>query len=197
MSHHVYTTDAFILDSNPSGEANKSYLIFTKELGMIRGTAQGVRLLKSKLRFSLQDFSRASVSTVRGKDIWRVTNAKLTSNLYETHKERKEIVTVIAHVFSLMKRLMPGEEKHEKLFDVLARALDFLETEKNLVFDDVTSFECILVLNILFELGYLAPGGDLSLYIEPVWSRELLMQMVPQRKHAYQEINKSLKETQL
>ena len=55
MAHHVYTTPAYLIESTPSGEANKSYLLFTKDLGMIRATAQGVRLLKSKLRYSLQD----------------------------------------------------------------------------------------------------------------------------------------------
>jgi recombinational DNA repair protein (RecF pathway) len=205
MAHHVYTTDAFVVESTPSGEANKSYLLFTRELGMIRSTAQGVRLLKSKLRFSLQDFTQVSVSVVRGKDIWRITNAKAIRHLYNEFRHEEDIVICIAQTFALVKRLVPGEEKNEKLFIFIEKALDFLETylkkaknnSDNELREKISSFESILVLNILFELGYLAPISELEKFIEPDFTEELLYSMNAVRKIAYSEINKSLHETQL
>ena len=61
MSHYRYKTEAFILGSISTGEANRFIDIFTKELGRIRATARSVREERSKLRFSLQDFSISKI----------------------------------------------------------------------------------------------------------------------------------------
>jgi len=76
MAHHVYTTEGFLVHSQPSGEAGKFFLVFSRELGMVGATAQGVRLSQSKLRYYTQDFYYGLYSFVRGKDVWRMTGAK-------------------------------------------------------------------------------------------------------------------------
>ena len=73
--HHIHHTEAFVLGSSPKGEDSKLLRLYTRELGLVYAHAQAVRKLSSKLRFTLQDFSRASVDLVRGKEIWRVTTA--------------------------------------------------------------------------------------------------------------------------
>jgi recombinational DNA repair protein (RecF pathway) len=65
MSHTIYTTEGFILKSVNFGEANKYFFIFTREFGLIKTAAQGVRHLQSKLRYGLTDYSLAQVSVVR------------------------------------------------------------------------------------------------------------------------------------
>ncbi len=199
MAHHVYNTEAFVLESSSLGEANKFYLIFTRELGMIRATAQGVRLLKSKLRYSLQDFSYLTLSVVRGKDLWRITNAKIEENLYTRYCNEKDIMHVIAQVFVLIKRLIPGEEKNEELFDVLTQAFSFLKevAREALTKEHSKAFEYILVLKILHNLGYVGSIKDLDVFITKTWSVEVLRDMNDVKKQAIQEINRSLKETQL
>ncbi len=49
--------------------------IFTRELGLVRATAQGIRLEKSKLRYSSQLYSFGIFSFVHGKEFWRLTSA--------------------------------------------------------------------------------------------------------------------------
>lgn len=198
MAHHVYNTQGFIIESIHSGEANKFYTIFTRELGMIRATAQGVRLLKSKLRFSLQEFSHVHLSIVRGKEIWRITNAKSESNLFSTHKHQKEIVYVLAQIFSLLKRLIPGEEKNEHLFSVLHEAFEFLRTSQvSYETEDIQAFERILVINILHNLGYMGNISSLVPFFGAPWSQTLLEEMKKYKKSALQEINRAIKATQL
>jgi len=63
--HHIYHTHGFILSSRNNGEANRMLMIYTREMGLIRAVAQGIRLHKSKLRFTLQDFSYVNVDLVR------------------------------------------------------------------------------------------------------------------------------------
>jgi DNA repair protein RecO (recombination protein O) len=196
MAHHVYTTESFVIESTPSGEANKMFTVFTKELGMIRASAQGVRLLKSKLRFSLQDYSFAKVSVVRGKEIWRITNAKAEWNLFTLYKDQPDMMHVIAQIFALLKRLMPGEDKNEHLFTVLHNAFEYLK-ENHINGDDIKAFERIVVMNILHHLGYMGNDPQLSTFIDAPWSHELLEEMNRKKTQSLNAINRAIKETQL
>lgn len=114
MSYAVYTTRGWILASAPSGEASKSYSIYTEDFGLVSARAQGVRKLDSKLRYNLDDFSFATLSLVRGKEFWRLTGAE-KAELPEGGKLAR------ARVLSLVKRLVHGEERNEALFRALSR----------------------------------------------------------------------------
>src|SRR3989344_8517195 len=102
MSHHLYQTPGIVLSSSPYGEANRDFRIFTKELGLIRASAQGIRFLKSKLRYAIHDFSYCDLSLVRGKEVWRLTGVLKHSNLFEDFKGSPETFAVFARVFSLL-----------------------------------------------------------------------------------------------
>ncbi len=196
MAHHVYNTEGFIIEASNSGEANKFFTVFTKELGMVRATAQGVRLLKSKLRFSLQEFSYAKISLVRGKEVWRITNAKIEWNLHTLFRDKKEVVFMLAQVFLLLKRLIPGEEKNEHLFSLIHTAFLYLQTH-DFTKEEISAFEKILVINILNSLGYIGNNPELNEFINVPWSKEILESMEMKKKSALQEINRAIKATQL
>jgi DNA repair protein RecO len=194
MSHHIYQTDAFIIDSKNVGEANKMVYLFTRDIGMISAAAQGVRLLKSKLRYSLQDFSLSKVSLVRGKEVWRITSAGLKEKLLSKMSPDS---FAFARALVLVKRLTPGEEKNEPLFEALQKASDFLQT-KEIDEIDPLHFECILVLRILNHLGYLAPQPVIKQFVESnEWNKSLIGQLDFFKKEALGEINRALKESQL
>lgn len=192
--HSIYTTEGFILKSLNSGEANKYYWIFTKDLGLVRATAQGVRLLKSKLRYHLRDLSLVSLSLVRGRDLWRITNAETISNFGTA-----SVAPLITRIFSLILRLVHGEEKNEELFQTLKEGIVFLiNNSEPADKEQIANFECILALRILSNLGYIGKLDNFSVFVEsPFFSLELLAKMSTLRRQAISEINKSLKETQL
>ena len=195
MAHHIYTSDAFVLESQPSGEADRFFTLFTRELGLIRANAKGVRLQKSKLRYSLQDFSRSSISFVRGKELWRITSARIEHNLYHTHQSDIRVLHVIANVLSLIKRLVVGEQKDELLFQILVEAFSFLEArEWN---EELTLFEIIIVLRILDRLGYLPQRDEFQAFLHDPCSMSLVTAMARHKASALKEINISLKATQL
>jgi len=74
--YSVYTTAGFVLGSAERGEANKIYSIYTKDFGLVRASAQAVRLEKSKLRYNLDDFTHGHFSLVRGKELWKLTGSE-------------------------------------------------------------------------------------------------------------------------
>src|SRR3989344_5676480 len=82
MSHHIYETDAFVFSALPHGEASRYMVLYTREFGLVRAAAQGLRELKSKLRYSLQPFSLSVVNLVHGRSGWRIVNARLAKNYF-------------------------------------------------------------------------------------------------------------------
>jgi len=195
VAHHIYTTPAYVLESNASGEADMFFTIFTSQLGLVRATAKSVRLQKSKLRYSLQNFSFSRISLVRGKDVWRITSAQIEESLSKKYKNDKRVLKVIAQIFALLRRLVGGEEKNEELFNIVSSALHFLETRTWQ--EEIAMFEIITVLKILENLGYLKQITGIDAFVKAEWSEEIIESFKPYSKIAVREINNALKETQL
>ena len=192
--HHIYHTEGIILGNNNFGEAGKYYSIFTRDLGMVYASAQGVRKMSSKLRFILQDFSYVKIDLVRGKDFWRVASASKTNNLEQLVK-RKETFEVFSNVARLLKRLLAGEDPNTELFIDLINGLSILEkTKKD---EDLRNLEAIIVLRILNNLGYIRGGIKLDNLIKSPFEQELILEVSKSRTEILSQINKALKETHL
>lgn len=192
--HYIHHTEGLILGSRGYGEAGKYYSIFTRDLGMIYASAQGVRKMSSKLRFILQDFAYVKVDLVQGKDFWRVTSAQKTNMLEQISKDPGTF-EVFFNVANLLKRLLAGVEKNEDLFIDLIKGLSVLEKAKTK--NDLRNIEAIMVLRILHNLGYI--GGDETLqdFIKSPFEENLIFEISKKRGEILHQINKALKETHL
>jgi recombinational DNA repair protein (RecF pathway) len=183
--HHIYTTQGFIVHSSPQGESGKFLLIFTKDFGMIGATAQGIRLDQSKLRYHIQDFDLANISIVRGKEVWRITGA--------SEMDHENITKVHIQILKLLKRLLQGEDKNEKLFEIIEE-LYKTKIENN----DFEYIEIITVLRILESLGYIKENKK---FIEILQSNKINSQTIDFAKTnkslIVQEINTALKASHL
>lgn len=192
--HHIYHTEGIILSSKNFGEAGKHYAIFTRDLGMISASAQGVRKMSSKLRFVLQDFSYLKIDLVSGKNIFRVTNASKTNKLERIIK-KPENFQVLVNVARLLRRLLAGVEPNEALFIDLISGLSILEKVENRM--DLRNIEIILVLRILNNLGYIGGDDILQNLIKSPFEENLIFEVSKSRTQALRQINKALKETHL
>jgi len=200
MSHHIYHTRGIVIEARSVKEANKTYWIFTRDLGMVLASAQGVRLSTSKLRFSLQPLSVAEISLVRGRVGWRVVNAREISNIYWRIKDMPQSVAMSSRVLRLVRRLVTGEEKNEVLFERLSAGLMYLADGvggKQLTTKQVMNLEFILLLQVLYTLGYFAPPTELLWCIDDHLSSEMIENMTAFSREAISHINSSIKETQL
>lgn len=185
--HTILETDCFVLKSAPSGEANKQLYLFTRDFGLIRATAQGLRYLKSKLRYSLGDFSLAHVSLVRGKEFWRVTTAfKRADTMADIpNKEARE---ALFRVFALLRRLLQGEEAHPELFEIVGKVFVALKESS-----DPRAVEELAVLRMLFLLGYVKDDASLREFAEGTgFGTETLEKSSLARKSIITEINRAL-----
>lgn len=192
--HHIYHTEGIVLSSRNFGEAGKYYSVFTRDLGLVHASAQGVRKMSSKLRFVLQDFAYLKIDLVAGRNILRITNASKTNKL-ENIIKNPETFKVFTNIARLLKRLLTGVEPNEALFIDLLNGLSILEKiDKK---DDFRNMEAIIVLRILNNLGYIGGGLKLDNLIKSPFEKELVLEVSKSRKEILNQINKALKETHL
>lgn len=195
--YHLYHTDAFVLGSSPSGEGSKTISLFTRELGFLVASAQSVREERSKLRYGLQDFSYVDTTLIRGKEFWRVTNVVLKENVLQALGGSREATHMVGRIFALLRRLLTGEEKNEPLFVTVLEGLQFIQKQNDSAM--VSGVEIVLVLRILYLLGYLAPRNEFDPFLShsALWDESVISNALLFRTLAISEINHSLQQSQL
>ena len=193
MSYHIYTTEGVILKRAPFGEANLLLYILTSELGLIIASARSARVSASKLRPALQEYAHVTVSCVKGKGGWKVTNVASIENYFfespeYTHK-------VLAQIVTLLIKMMPGEESHQAVFTLAKSAFGEI---KNIEKESIESFEMLVVLRVMFELGYVAKNSDIEIFMkDDNWDNNILKEVSISRNILIAVINKAIKESQL
>jgi recombinational DNA repair protein (RecF pathway) len=195
MAYTIHQTSAYILKSSPHLEANRRIDLLTKDLGLIRGTAQGIRLLKSKLRYTLTDFSRVDVSLVRGKDTWRIVNASKSKDLY--YELTPEIRQIFLKLFSLVDRLIKGEMIDPHIYDLIREAEIYSSDNHDLTKEELNGMEIFLVFRLLNLLGYVGQGELLSKFQHIELSRNVLKDVLNSKKEIITVVNYALRESGL
>lgn len=193
--HHIHHTHGFILSSRNMGEANKMLTIYTREMGLVRALAQSIRLHKSKLRFTLQDFSYVNVDLVRGKELWRVTSAKHISS-FPFARANSQSLLIITRVNKLLERVCDGEIQNEIIFDDLIQAFYLLDDE-NISKESREALEIHLVLRIMNSLGYIGDSEILSKYLSSSFDHSKTEALLKERRSIIAYINQALNESQL
>ncbi len=149
MSYATYTTDALVCGAFDRNTADRSYLLFTKEAGMLYAEAKSVREERSKQRYALQEFTEIRISLIKGKHTWKVGSVESLSNMYSEAVSREARGSVV-RTFKILRRYIHGEEPHPALYEYCVEALTVLKGE-------VTNRELLEQLveaNILYRLGY-------------------------------------------
>ncbi|MEK7581967.1 MAG: recombination protein O N-terminal domain-containing protein [Patescibacteria group bacterium] len=195
MSYHLYQTEGIVLGGAPTGDSNKYYYLFTKELGLTIAFAQSVREVKSKLRGHMQDFSHIAVGLIRGRDTWRIVSAsekdKFGNNFLNFFS-----LKIIARISDLLKRLLHGEEKNEKLFNILCDGFSFISRPD---FDkkNAEDAELLFVSKVLHSLGYWGGNDDTLPILDAQFSEEAFYKISERRTAFLKEINRALTESHL
>ena len=189
--YQKYNTEALVLGSRESGEADRVYTLFTRDFGLVRARASAVRTEKSLMRYALQNYGRANASLVRGKRGWRVAGA---AALTVAHGDVRGI-SAFARISELVMRLVHGEEVNEYLFAALAEAHGALMRE---TCDAFGTIEIVCVARILFALGYISNEAlSTALFTHTAYTGESLLEAENMKDMLLSSINKAIAETQL
>lgn len=194
MSHHIYQTRGFIIHGANTGEADRVLFIFTEHLGFLAVNARAARKVTSKLRYSLSLYSFVRIALVRGKNVWRLTDAEEMISFHPVFDTQK--LKLLAGICALVNRFVHGEEENAALFLGLEEVFGFLQKE-TLTEDEMFSTETLTVCRILSALGYIGENTRLVSIMKNKISKPLLSEFLPERTEALREISRALQESQL
>lgn len=172
MAHRKYATECVVLGAGYVNDADAYLYLFTKSFGYIVAYAAGIRKLSSKLRYGLQRFSYVEVELVRGRNLWKVTGARpiyVPAGILGDEKKMK----TAAHTTLFLKRFFVGEDTHNPLFDGFVEGVLFLDRTP-LGGSELRLFELLMMVRILFHLGYLRTGKVSDNIIGCRWDAALL-----------------------
>jgi len=153
MSYHIYTSEAVILKKRDAGEAGRVFSFFTKDFGRLEIAAQGVRHLKSKLRYGLTGFSFVRIAFVAtGGEYWRLVDAE-ESAVLGSIRASADKMRYVSGVFSVLARLIQGQERDLDLWTELENFLLFLENNE-LAKEHIREKAVSTTLKAIALLGY-------------------------------------------
>lgn len=156
MAYQTYTTGAFVCSTRDSNTADRSYLLFTEEAGMLWATARSVREERSRQRYALQDFSRVRVTLVKGKSGWRIGSVEAITNGFSAAPDR-DTRHCITKCFLLLRRFVQGEGVYPSIFGDLEALYAVIQNGQTLPVVASDYF----ALRLLATLGYVAPSSEI------------------------------------
>lgn len=197
MSYTKYNTPGIVIGGSNIGEASRSYNILTREFGLVRVKAQGVRELKSKLKYNLQNLFFIDLYLVRGRNGWHITEVYKEKSLRDIFINNNLKLKSSARILFLLKKMLPEEEGNRNLFDIIDKGFDFLNN-KDLSKEDTSLLETLIVLRVLGELGYIEHKESFKDFLQNLkYDKDILLRVKSLKKDIIREINQAIKESGL
>jgi recombinational DNA repair protein (RecF pathway) len=204
--HH---TRGIVLGKHDNGEADRTYALLTPDLGKVYAQAHGIRNGHGRNKGALQTLSIASVSLVRGKSGWKITNASSEHSFYTKLATEKAKLAVLVRVLKLVRRMLAGEGSAHGVFAAVESFADVLchghaETSakggtSDLLFKDVRTLELLTVVRILHMLGYVKDDERLNEFFKDASdvSVDMRTAFAPHEHLALTVVNEALSASQL
>ncbi len=204
MAHKIVVTDGIVLAKRGVGEAHTTIALLTREAGLVWARATSARLAESKLRYGLEPFTTARYSMLRGRAEWKLVGVEnISREILSAHAAAR---AAVGRAGKLTLRLVAGEEASPELFDTVARGLALLarageksDTQPSpaATAGAVENLECMLVLRVLWHLGYVANVAPIEQFLSAELSLDLVRDVASVRPALIRTINESLAATGL
>lgn len=151
-----YRTLGFVLGKNDRGESDQLLTIYTKEYGKIEILGKAIRKIKSKLRSSVDIFYLSEIEFIQGKAYKTLTDSMLV-NRFQNIKDDLAKLAIAGKIAKTLDRLVIGQERDEKTWDLLKEVFNKLNTLKSGPAECGSESDIIyyyFVWNLLSILGY-------------------------------------------
>ncbi len=183
--HTIHHTRAVILRSEPRGEYDKTFWLFTEDFGLVRAVATGVRKSSAKLRGQLVDYAFVDVDLVKGREVWRLVSATLLFNPISS--TTSPLARPYVRTLATLSRFLIDEGEHPALFA-------HIEEVANVVIEDGVdpkAYDALAIWRTLVHLGYI--DGE----IETPFADAVRTMTDTDTKALIATVNETIKETHL
>jgi len=147
-----FITDAINLKSYNLSESDKIIVMYSKEKGLIRGVAKGVKKPKSKLGARMDLLVANTLMLHKGRNLDTICQAEVLNSFYKTRQDMDKIcysmyITEVVNNFGV-----EGDPCSEKIYNLLYKALNTISGAQNKVeiFLAVIKFQ----LKMMIETGF-------------------------------------------
>ena len=125
-----YKTDAINLKSYPLKESDKIVVMYSRDKGIIRAVAKGIKKPKSSLGARMETFFANTLLLAKGRNMDVVSQAETVNSFSDTRKSLDKIgysmyITEIVNNFGV-----ENDPCSEEVYDLLYKALDTI-SKKN------------------------------------------------------------------
>ena len=132
----TYTTDAINIKTYPISENDNIVVMFSKEMGIIRGVAKGVKNPKSKLGARMQALfcNTLMLNKKRNLDIIKEASALNTFNKLRYDLDKLTTAFYIVEVINIFcDENSDDEEQNKLIYDLLYKTLNNIQNSKDKV----------------------------------------------------------------
>lgn len=157
---------SIILSKKDIGEADRMYVLYTREAGKIRAMARGVRKPNARLASQLENFHRSQIIVMRSRGVGNIKSAGIEEARNILHASFEVMAQAFA-ASDFFGRRIEWEERDEVLFDMLEEYMDVLKglvvshkTEKAPILTGAFLFKVLAHLGHSLELGCCVVSGE-------------------------------------
>ena len=120
-----YRTKAFVLDKKDSGEQDRIFSVFSEDFGKIEVLGKAIRKIRAKLRFGIDLFYFSEIEFIQGKARKTLVDA-IPVEVFKNIKGDYEKLKTAYKISKTLADLVNGQEKDEKIFDLLNKSFSKL-----------------------------------------------------------------------
>jgi DNA repair protein RecO (recombination protein O) len=125
----ITKTEAIVLKGLKFGDSSKIVTLYTKDYGKIKVIAKGIRKPKSRLAGTLETFFHIHIVFYKKTttEIYLLSQSEIMQPFRKITKDLNRYAFASA-ALELLDKLITGEERNEKIFELTLGTLSFMET---------------------------------------------------------------------
>lgn len=147
----IYQTEGIVLKKEDAGEADRRFLIFTKDYGKIEATAKGVRKIKARLAGHLEDFNRCHLMLSISRGLRCNLISALTIENFPGIKKDEEKIKIAGRIGELFRQFLPFHHKEPDFWEILSSTFGRLDRAES---EDAGEVFFAFKIEFLKLLGY-------------------------------------------
>jgi DNA repair protein RecO (recombination protein O) len=130
----LHETEAFVLRTYSLAEADKICVFLTHDFGKLRGVAHGARKMKSRFGSALEPFTQVALTyhQKEGRDLVSVSTCEILKSHFHRGARDVQTATAYSYMSELIIEFLPDNEANERLYRLLAAALESIELGQDL-----------------------------------------------------------------
>ncbi|OGF21735.1 DNA repair protein RecO [Candidatus Falkowbacteria bacterium RBG_13_39_14] len=147
----MYTTQGFVLRKYNIEEADRMYIIYTKDYGKKNLFCKGALKIKSKLSPHLAEFADADFDFVKGKSVEKIVGARMEKSFVNIRGDLRKIA-IGNFILDAIDNLIKPDHPDREIYILIKKALEIIDGHKDI---RKAYFSAnIFIWKLLILLGY-------------------------------------------